>query len=434
MNKNFRVNSIFALVLYCISLACVGTSGAMENDARDSFPFRDGDRVVFLGDSITQQGIYTTYLETYLLTRFPNWKLQFRNAGWDSDTAYFRSRELPPGEALQRDVLALQPTVVMVNFGMNDAGYIGGPFDQSFYDKHVTGLTAIVRQLKAADIRPILLTPNAIEQKESGEAMQGYNLLLEQFSAAGFELAGRENIPFVNQLHPYAAAINRLRAVGSELRITDEVVHPSPPGQLMMADFILTGLNAPNLVSSATIDANQAVRVSAEGAQITDIVRKPDGISFRRLDQALVFPLESAARPALALVPVADDINRYMLRVVGLEVGAYTVAVNGQEISRFSAAQLNEGVNLGFYESPLMTAGSETMKRVRHKNDLYFTRWREVQLGNLPAAQKQEQLSNLDRRIAAEEQAIDALRKPATFQFDIKRTVMPAARPATPRP
>ena len=61
----------------------------------DDFQIRDGDRVVFLGDSITEQRLYTTYIEAYALTRHPNWKLKFRNVGWGGDTAWLRQRAHP---------------------------------------------------------------------------------------------------------------------------------------------------------------------------------------------------------------------------------------------------------------------------------------------------------------------------------------------------
>jgi hypothetical protein len=35
------------------------------------FFLHGGDRVVFLGDSITEQRLYTTYIEAYTATRFP---------------------------------------------------------------------------------------------------------------------------------------------------------------------------------------------------------------------------------------------------------------------------------------------------------------------------------------------------------------------------
>ena len=43
--------------------------GSLAADA--GFMLRDGGRVVFLGDSITEQKLFTTYIEAYTVTRFP---------------------------------------------------------------------------------------------------------------------------------------------------------------------------------------------------------------------------------------------------------------------------------------------------------------------------------------------------------------------------
>ena len=53
--------------------------------AQDTFQIKDGDRVVFYGDSITDQRLYTTFAETYMLTRFPQRKVTFVHSGWGGD-------------------------------------------------------------------------------------------------------------------------------------------------------------------------------------------------------------------------------------------------------------------------------------------------------------------------------------------------------------
>src|ERR1700756_108304 len=109
-----------------LALALAGSALAAE------FPIHSGDRVVFLGDSITEQRLYTTYVEAYALTRHPDWKLSFRNVGWGGDTSWLRQRSHPDekqlfaadeaaqqkmvedsvGNGLRRDVLPLKPTFV----------------------------------------------------------------------------------------------------------------------------------------------------------------------------------------------------------------------------------------------------------------------------------------------------------------------------------
>ncbi len=50
--------------------------------AQPAFHLTDGDRVVFYGDSITDQRLYTTFVETYVRTRFPNLNVKFTHSGW----------------------------------------------------------------------------------------------------------------------------------------------------------------------------------------------------------------------------------------------------------------------------------------------------------------------------------------------------------------
>src|SRR3954452_7493345 len=76
------------LILICAFSVAAGAPGA-------DFLIRDGDRVVFLGDSITEQRLYTTYIEAYALSRHPEWKLWFRNVGWGGDTSWLRQRAHP---------------------------------------------------------------------------------------------------------------------------------------------------------------------------------------------------------------------------------------------------------------------------------------------------------------------------------------------------
>src|SRR5262249_1067484 len=79
--------------------------------ARD-FALKDGDTVVFLGDSITAARAYGKIIENYTLLRYPDRKVRFINAGVGGDTA-------AGGLArLERDVFAHKPTVLTVAYGV----------------------------------------------------------------------------------------------------------------------------------------------------------------------------------------------------------------------------------------------------------------------------------------------------------------------------
>src|SRR5512143_590261 len=70
-----------------------------------------GDTVVFLGDSITHQCLYTQYVEDYYYTRFPGLKIKFHNAG----VGGARARDAL--DRFDRDVAAYKPKYVTVLLG-----------------------------------------------------------------------------------------------------------------------------------------------------------------------------------------------------------------------------------------------------------------------------------------------------------------------------
>src|SRR3982751_2012391 len=110
------------------------------------FYLKNGDRVVFYGDSITDQRLYTTFVESYAVTRFPNLNVAFVHSGWGGDRVSGGGGG-PIDVRLKRDVVAYSPTVVTVMLGMNDARYRA--FDQAIFDEFANGYRHIVESLKA---------------------------------------------------------------------------------------------------------------------------------------------------------------------------------------------------------------------------------------------------------------------------------------------
>src|SRR4051794_23530140 len=141
----------------------------------ESFFFKDGDRVVLMGDSITEQHLYSNYVEMWTVTRFPQWDLTFRNVGIGGD------RSTGGNSRFQRDVVRYKATALTVDFGMNDGGYKA--FDEPTFRTYVNGLEGIAKQAKAAGIRVAWVTPQPLDNGDPGStALTGYNLTLERFS------------------------------------------------------------------------------------------------------------------------------------------------------------------------------------------------------------------------------------------------------------
>src|SRR5215813_177949 len=126
--------------LYLLLLLLSGAASA-----QDGFYLKNGDRVVFYGDSITDQRLYTSFVETYVVTRFPKLDVSFVHSGWGGDRVTGGGGG-PIDVRLWRDVLPYNPTVVTIMLGMNDGGYRA--FDQKTFDTYSDGFKHIVTTLK----------------------------------------------------------------------------------------------------------------------------------------------------------------------------------------------------------------------------------------------------------------------------------------------
>src|SRR2546423_10061015 len=111
------------------------------------FYLKNGDRVVFYGDSITDQRQYTTFTETYVVTRFPQMNVSFIHSGWGGDRVTGGGGG-PVDLRLQRDVIAYRPTVMTIMLGMNDGSYRA--FDPKIFETYATGYQHIVEVMKKA--------------------------------------------------------------------------------------------------------------------------------------------------------------------------------------------------------------------------------------------------------------------------------------------
>lgn len=307
-------------------------------DASDFF-FQDGDVVVMIGDSITEQHQYSNFVEVWTVTRFPKWKFTFRNIGLAGD------RSTGGNARFAKDVLRYKPTAMTVDFGMNDGNY--QPFHETVFNTYIGGLQGIADQAKSANLRVAWVTPQPMDTADQGAtALTGYNQTLEKYSEGVKQIAERNGALFVDQFHPYLKVLDEVRQKSPKYeRITaGDAIHPGPPGQVLMAASILKGLSFPSLVSSAELDTEGKI-VTTKNCSIENVVAKDGGLSFSRLDGGLpFFPAEAASM--LLWSPVLDELNDYRLKVLGLTEGKYEIYVGGTKICEVTAEQLGSGVNL----------------------------------------------------------------------------------------
>lgn len=354
--------------------------GSSQSSAAEFF-FKDGDTVVMIGDSITEQHLYSNFVEMWTVTRFPHWKLKFRNVGIGGDRS-------PGGNArFARDVLLHKPTAMTVDFGMNDGSYRA--FGEDTFKPYMDGLQGMANQAAAAKIRTAWVTPQPLDDATQGPtALTGYNQTLEKFSDGVKVIADKNGGLFVDQFHPYLAVLDGARAKGPKYdRITGgDAVHPGPPGQALMAASILKGLSFPTLVSSAELDAAGNV-TAMQNCQVDNVVAKDGGLTFARLDAALpFFPADAAG--ILPFAPLLDELNDYRLKVTGLAAGKYDIRVGGKKVATLTAEQLAAGANLAagvLADGPIADQVKGVRAAVEAKNRFHHDAiFRGIVLSNVP--------------------------------------------------
>ena len=331
---------------------------AAEGEGMAPFALRDGDRVVFYGDSITQEGGYGRLVEAYVASRFPDWDVRFYNSGVGGDRVS-GGWAGPIEERLERDVIALRPSVVTLMLGMNDGGY--KPYDPATFAAYAEGYRAIVEKLKRAlpDVRLTLIQPSPFDDvARPAQFPGGYDDVLRRYGCYVGELGKREGARVVDFRAPVNAGVAAVQATHPALarQILPDRVHPSDAGHLVMGAALLRGWNAPTLVTRVEIEAEAARVVASERTEVSGLEAAEGGLTWTQLDEALPLPLRfQGATVELAEAAGAglEALDQQPLVVTGLAVGRHELRIDEQLVGTFSEGELAAGVNLATLNTPM---------------------------------------------------------------------------------
>ncbi|HXI44635.1 MAG TPA: SGNH/GDSL hydrolase family protein [Bryobacteraceae bacterium] len=395
-------------LLGCFALALSGIAAAQD------FSLKSGDTVVFYGDSITDQRLYTTFAETYVLTRFPALRVNFVHSGWGGDRVSGGGGG-PIDVRLRRDVIAYRPTVMTIMLGMNDGRYRA--FDNAIFHDYSSGYEKIIRDMKAAlpDVRITAIEPSPFDDATRVPTFAGgYNAVLVRYSQFVKELAAHEHLAVADLNTPVVAMLEKAHAQNAALseKIIPDRVHPGPGGHLIMAEALLKSWNAPALVSDVTIDAQSRAASRSENTEVTAI-DNANGLRWQERDRALPMPIDWKDDVVALAVHSSDfltALDQERLRVTGLAGGNYTLKIDSETVGAFSAAQLGEGVNLAEYATPMSRQAADVHKLTLEHNSIHFARWRMVQVPldgqNFALSSAETSLDSLEDQIIAAQRIV----------------------------
>lgn len=308
---------------------------------------QDGDRIVFLGDSITHQCLYTQYVETYYYTRYPGVKLNFRNAGVSADKA---------ADALERfdiDVTRYKPKYVTVLLGMNDGQYTY--FRHSIFYIYKKGISQLLDRIAEIGAKAIAITPTIYDLRpalqggnwvEPGLARKiNYNAVLAFYGTWLRQETDHRGIGFADMFGPLNRITRQQRKKNPNFTMIKDAVHPGPDGQLVMALALLKGVEADPVVSSITVYREKGKWVTkADKGTLTQV--SSDRIRFVFKAEGLPWVVPTEARGGFRIAEAGRMMSRETFRVVGLEEGNYSLIIDGTIVGNYTHLQLAGGVEL----------------------------------------------------------------------------------------
>jgi lysophospholipase L1-like esterase len=400
------------------------SASALAAEPPAPFALRDGDRVVFYGDSITQDGGYARFVEEYVRTRFPRWDVRFHNAGVGGDTVKGGGAG-PIDIRLERDVVLLKPTVVTIMLGMNDGGY--RPFDPVTLAAFGEGYRAIVHKLQQAlpGVRLTFIRSSPFDDvARPPQFAPGYDDVLRRLGCYVTTLGAKEKATVVDFRDPVNAGIAAVMKENPDLarQVLPDRVHPGAAGHAVMGAALLRRWSAPALVTRVEIDAAARRLVAAENAEVSGLAAaEGGGLTWTQTDHALPLPLSfEDAEIELAQKAGADleSLDRQPLVVTGLTAGRFELEIDGQSVGTFAAAELAKGVNLARYPTPMRWQGYSVKWSIASGHEA-----QRVRRGLLAGATKDAALLAAAETIAARDEAaqkrrsVDAAPKPRRYEL-----------------
>jgi len=336
-----------ALVLICALLWTPVTHAQEFSAPIEKMVLEDGDSIVFLGDSITHQCLYTQYVEDYFYTRFPNLQLKVHNAGVGGARAW---------DALARfgdDVADFKPKYVTILLGMNDGSY--QPFNQEIFDTYRQDMTTLLEKLDGIGAKSILMTPTMFDSRavrlanrqRDPEMLRLYNSVLTYYGTWLREVAVDEGRGFVDMWGPLNNITLEQRKTDPKFTMIADSIHPVPNGQVVMATAIVNDMGLPRQVSNIQIvGGGSKPVVRSSGGKLTELSWGESEVSFIWEANSLPWVLPEEAQLGVKLTRLGHRLSREALEVHGLAEGKYQLTIDGEVVGTYQSAQLERHVEL----------------------------------------------------------------------------------------
>lgn len=212
-------------------------------------------RVLVLGDSITHNGTYVSFISYFLQKRNPSLTYDFISIGLGSETAAGTSEADHPfprpciHSRLDNALKLTKPDIVFACYGMNDGIY--HPLGSDRFLAYQSGIESLVAKIQAANAEAVLLTPplfdaaakNTLAPPGSNDfsyktPYAQYNDVLKTYGK--WILLSNLSVDRKIDLNTPMLEYNQHRRKTDPLfHLSNDGIHPGELGHLLMATTIL---------------------------------------------------------------------------------------------------------------------------------------------------------------------------------------------------
>lgn len=305
---------------------------------------RKNDRLAIIGDSITEQKMYSRIIETYLTACLPELGVTVRQYGWGGETAEgFKNR-------MVNDALRFKPTIATTCYGMNDHKYRA--YDEANGQWYRTNQIAIVKAFKAAGARMVLGSPGCVGRKVpwSQADSESMNLNLCQLRNMDIQIAGQENVAFADVFWPMLTlGWKATHQFGENYAIAGkDAVHPGWAGHVVMATAFLKALGVDGNLGTFTLDLDSGKATATGGHSVISFTQGE--LTLKSSQYPFCAPAgelgdDNSLRSGLALTDFQSRFNRLYLVARNATAQNYRVTW-GSETKTFTGQQVAAGINL----------------------------------------------------------------------------------------
>ncbi|SEI87144.1 Lysophospholipase L1 [Cyclobacterium xiamenense] len=364
------------------------------------FSPKDGDRIVYLGNSLMENEQQYGFLEYLITSHHPEKQLSFRNLGWSGDTVFGDARSYytsPPGpfELLIQQIRDVQPNWVILAYGGIEAqsGEKGLP-------AFAEGLQRLLDSLDQLNTRVILLSALPHRAAGTDNLLGERNASLRLYNEQMAQLEDQEKVFFVNVFDAFYSpeSIDCWESNG---------IHLNEKGYHQLAQLIVSAIHSPVLEQELVLDISSNSVLGGDSLIGLESDRKAGTVSFTRVPNQLRLPLE-----------------KNQIQVKGLAKGMYTLTIDGELVAVGSHKQFAAGMALE--QGPEVAQGRELLERIREKDRIYFQKYRPQNRTYIIGFRKYEQgrhkegLDALDTLIYWLEEKINLGKKPVRQQYRIQ--------------